>query len=58
MVNAARVLELERDLGVMTLLVGLAAGPDKAGVRVPVAIERAADVRELLLATARGARQS
>jgi DNA-binding LytR/AlgR family response regulator len=57
LVNAARVLELERDGGEMTLFVGSATGPDKAGVRVPVAKERAAEVRELLLATARGVRQ-
>jgi DNA-binding LytR/AlgR family response regulator len=58
LVNAARVLELERDAGDMTLFVGTAVGADTAGVRVPVAKERAAEIRELLLATARGVRQS
>ncbi len=57
LVNAARVLELERDAGEMRLFVGSATGPDKAGVRVPVAKERAAEVRELLLASARDVRQ-
>jgi DNA-binding LytR/AlgR family response regulator len=55
LVNAARVLELERDAGEMTLFVG-AAGPGSAGVRVPVAKERAALVRDLLLKSARGVR--
>jgi DNA-binding LytR/AlgR family response regulator len=58
LVNAARVLELEREAGEMNLFVGSATGPDKAGVRIPVAKERAAEVRELLLATARGVRQT
>lgn len=57
LVNAARVLELEREAGEMSLFVGAVTGPDKAGVRVPVAKERAGEVRELLLATARGVRQ-
>jgi hypothetical protein len=51
------VLELERDGGEMSLFIGSAAGPEKIGVRVPVAKERAAEVRELLLASARGVRQ-
>jgi hypothetical protein len=50
------VLELEA--GEINLLVGIAAGSDTTGVRVPVAKERAALVRELLLATARGVRQT
>jgi DNA-binding LytR/AlgR family response regulator len=58
LVNAARVLELEREAGEMNLFVGSAAGADQAGVRIPVAKERAAEVRELLLATARGVRQT
>lgn len=58
LVNAARVLELEREGGEIHLLVGIAAGSDITGVRVPVAKERAALVRELLLATARGVRQT
>lgn len=57
LVNAARVLELEREAGEMNLFVGSPTGSDKAGVRVPVAKERTAEVRELLLATARGVRQ-
>jgi hypothetical protein len=39
-------------------LVGVAAGPDTTGVRVPATKERASEVRELLLATARGVRQT
>lgn len=39
-------------------LVGVAAGPDTPGVRVPATKERASEVRELLLATARGVRQT
>jgi DNA-binding LytR/AlgR family response regulator len=58
LVNAARVLELEREGGEINLLVGIAAGSDTTGVRVPVAKERAVEVRELLLATARGVRQT
>jgi DNA-binding LytR/AlgR family response regulator len=58
LVNAARVLELERDGGDMNLYVGAASSADKAGVRVPVAKERATEIRELLLASARGVRQT
>lgn len=56
LVNAARVLELTRDPGEMSLLVGPAAG--EAGVRVPVAKERATEIRDLLLSSARGVRSS
>lgn len=58
LVNAARVLELERESGDMTLLVGAARGAETTGVRVPVAKERAAEIRELLLAGARGVRHA
>ena len=58
LVNAARVLELEREAGDMNLLVGSALGASPPGVRVPVAKERAAEVRERLLSTARGVRQT
>jgi len=58
LVNANLVLELERDSGDMSLFVGTAAGAELAGVRVPVAKERATEVRELLMASARGLRQT
>lgn len=38
--------------------INLLVGPDTTGVRVAVAKERASEVRELLLATARGVRQT
>lgn len=57
LVNASRVLELDREAGDMSLFVGSVAGGERTGVRVPVAKERATEVRELLLATARGVRQ-
>lgn len=57
LVNAGRVLELEREAGDMSLFVGSTVGGERTGVRVPVAKERAAEVRELLLATTRGVRQ-
>jgi hypothetical protein len=55
-VNAARVIELERDSGEVSLFVGSAASAERVGVRVPVAKERAGSVRETLMATARGIR--
>jgi DNA-binding LytR/AlgR family response regulator len=56
LVNAARVVEFERASGEVTLLVGPADGVEPKGLRVPVAKERAAAVREALLASARGVR--
>jgi len=57
LINAARVIELERHGGEMTLFLGTANGGEKNGVSVPVAKERAAGVREMLLAGARGVRR-
>jgi DNA-binding LytR/AlgR family response regulator len=54
LVNASRVVEFERASGEVTLLVGSADGV--RGLRVPVAKERAAAVREMLMASARGIR--
>jgi two-component system, LytTR family, response regulator LytT len=56
LVNASRVLELERAGGDVTLWVGLASSGQRTGLRVPVAKERATAVREALLASARGVR--
>jgi two-component system response regulator LytT len=56
LINPSRVLELERDAGDTSVYVGQAVGPDKSGVRVPVAKERAVAVRDALLAGARGVR--
>ncbi len=57
LINAGRVLELERGAGDMSLFVGSVAGGDRTGVRVPISKERATEIRELLLAGARGVRQ-
>lgn len=56
LVNVARVIELERDGGETSLLVGAATGAACDGIRVPVAKERAASVRELLMAQSVGIR--
>lgn len=56
LVNVARVIELERDAGETSLLVGAATGAECNGIRVPVAKERAATVRELLMAKTIGIR--
>jgi DNA-binding LytR/AlgR family response regulator len=56
LVNPARVVELEREAGETRLLVGTVAGQEASGVRVPVAKERSAAVRDALMATARGVR--
>jgi DNA-binding LytR/AlgR family response regulator len=59
LVNPARVVELEREAGETRLLVGtVVAGQEASGVRVPVAKERAAAVRDALMATARGVRHA
>ncbi len=57
LVNASHIKELERDGDETRLFVGPALGDDKRGVRVPVARERAAAVRNALLANATGLRR-
>lgn len=54
LINAARVLELDREGGETTLLVGAA---EQNPVSVPVAKERALVVREMLLERTRGLRR-
>jgi DNA-binding LytR/AlgR family response regulator len=56
LINASRVLELERVAGETTLLVGNPEGGEAAGIRVPVAKDRAAAVRDALLSVAPGVR--
>ncbi len=57
LVNASHIKELERDADETRLFVGPALGDEKHGVRVPVARERAAAVRNALLANATGLRR-
>ena len=57
LINPTRVLELDRDAGGTSVFVGSAAAAAGSGVRVPVAKERAAAVRDALLQGARGIRQ-
>ncbi len=57
LVNASHIKELERDGDETRLFVGPALGDDKRGVRVPVARERAAAVRNALLSNATGLRR-
>ncbi len=57
LVNAQRVKELERGSGETHLFVGQALSPSSAGLVVPVARERAAQVRDVLLAGATGLRR-
>jgi two-component system, LytTR family, response regulator LytT len=56
LVNPTRVVELQRETGETSLFVGVVAGSQKFGVRVPVAKERVVPVREALLAGTRGIR--
>jgi len=56
LVNGARVLELQRDAGDTTLLLGV-AGVDRPGMQVPVARDRVPEVREMLMANATGVRR-
>ena len=58
LVNPLRVLELEREAGETTLLVGCTVDGRTAGVKVPVAKDRAASVRDALLSVAPGVRHS
>ncbi len=57
LVNAAHVRGLEHDDGEHALLVGGGLAGEPQGVRVPVARERAAEVRALLLAGTTGLRR-
>jgi two-component system, LytTR family, response regulator LytT len=57
LVNAAFIRELERDGGETRIFVGVSIGPERRGVSVPVARERAQSVREMLLASATGLRR-
>jgi len=57
LVNASHIKELERDGDETRLFVGPALGDEKKGVRVPVARERAAAVRNALLSNATGLRR-
>jgi DNA-binding LytR/AlgR family response regulator len=56
LVNATRVLELDRVSGETTILVG-EIGSDRAGLTVPVSRDRAQAVRDLLMANATGIRR-
>jgi two-component system response regulator LytT len=57
LVNPLRVVELERDAGATLLRVGAVEGLQNGSVSVPVARERAAAVREALLAGTSGIRR-
>jgi len=57
LVNAEHIKELERDGPETRLFVGEGVGEGGKGVRVPVARERAAAVREMLLENATGLRR-
>jgi DNA-binding LytR/AlgR family response regulator len=57
LVNASHIKELERDGDETRLFVGPALGDERKGVRVPVARERAATVRNELLSNATGLRR-
>ena len=58
LVNAAHIKELEREGHETHLFVGAGVGEDARGVRVPVARERAAAVREMLLTNVTGIRRT
>jgi two-component system, LytTR family, response regulator LytT len=58
LVNASHIKELERDGDETRLFVGPALSDGSLGVRVPVARERAAAVRNALLANATGLRRT
>jgi DNA-binding LytR/AlgR family response regulator len=58
LVNAASIKELERDGGETRIFIGCGIGPERRGVSVPVARERAQSVRDMLLASATGLRRS
>jgi DNA-binding LytR/AlgR family response regulator len=56
LVNAARVLELQRESGETVLLLGV-AGSDRPCMQVPVARDRVQEVRDVLMANAAGVRR-
>jgi DNA-binding LytR/AlgR family response regulator len=58
LVNAGHIKELERDGHETRLFVGTSVAEGGRGVRVPVARERAAAVREMLLGNATGLRRA
>lgn len=58
LVNAAHIKELERDGGETRIFVGTGIGPERRGVSVPLARERAQSVRDMLLASATGLRRA
>ncbi len=55
--NSEHIRELQRDGGDSTLLVGSGYRSEDPGVRVPVAKDRAQDLREMLLAASLGVRR-
>jgi len=57
LVNTTHVRELERESGDTVLIIGAGYDESSAGIRVPVARDRALAVREQLLATSTGVRQ-
>jgi DNA-binding LytR/AlgR family response regulator len=57
LVNLAHVRELDRSGSATTLQVGFAIGESSRGMRVPVARERAQQIRDTLLSTAAGIRK-
>jgi len=57
LVNATHIKELERDGHETKLFVGAGVGEAAKGVRVPVARERAAAIRDMLLTNATGLRR-
>lgn len=57
LVNAAFVKELERDGSEMRLFVGASLASEGRGLHVPVARERAPEIRELLLSNTTGVRR-
>ena len=57
LVNASHVKQLERDGTETRIFVGEGLPPEGCGVRVPVARERAQQIRELLLENATGVRR-
>lgn len=58
LVNAAHIKELERDGGETRIFVGVGIGPERRGVSVPVARERAQTIRDMLLGSAAGLRRN
>jgi DNA-binding LytR/AlgR family response regulator len=57
LVNALHIKELERDGAETKVFVGVGIGKERRGIEVPVARERAAAVKEMLLENATGLRR-